>query len=169
MPVIVRNMADRRVFVSYSHKNRDWADLLFHDSNRTPHGRVFVRIDKQLLKIGADYDAKLREECEAADAFILLVSRDFLNSDYVKDKEWKWIQEQSNKAIWCWTFGPRHAGPTCSRPSRRPGPRLRAALATSWGRGERMPQSGARTMDFKPTPDTILTPEPTNHARFSPA
>lgn len=68
---------------------------------RTTHGISPHYIDFQELKPGDNFDDVLRERIAAAHCYVFLVSENFLQSDYVQKKEWKWIREKSHTAPVC--------------------------------------------------------------------
>ena len=97
-------MEDKRVFISYSHVDQHWADVLVRDAVQTPRGMALHKIDFRELVPGDRFDEELERQCKAASGFVLLVSRHFLSSDYVRTKEWEWIYEsqgEGNGRI-CW-------------------------------------------------------------------
>lgn len=82
-----------RIFVSYSHEDAEWADHLFKEAIRTTRGVAVHSIDHNVLNPGDVFDEKLHDEIDRASGFVFLVSSTFLMSDYVRQKEWKWIEE----------------------------------------------------------------------------
>ena len=76
------------------------ADHLSKAPIQTARGLVFPVTDRHVLATGDDFDRTLKQEFESADAFVLLVSRHFLESDYIRDREWRWIQKGFKKVCW---------------------------------------------------------------------
>ena len=80
-------MADRRVFISYSHADRKWLERL------QVHLRPLIRDsiadiwDDTRIQAGDKWSVEIREALEAASVAVLLISADFLASDYVQSEE----------------------------------------------------------------------------------
>ena len=82
-----------RVFVSYSHRDLRW---LKDDTwglvpwlSASLRGRgVELWYDADLRRLpGEDYRRKIRSEIDAADAVLLLLSQDYVNSDFIREHE----------------------------------------------------------------------------------
>src|SRR5213080_3948433 len=70
------------VFFSYSHKDEDLRDQLeTHLAMLKRQGVISAWHDRRLIA-GSDIDTGITEELEGADIILLLVSPDFLASDY---------------------------------------------------------------------------------------
>jgi len=75
------------VFVSYSHRDKKWLDRL------QVHLRPLVRNsdidlwDDTRIRPGADWKAEIDRALEGASVAVLLVSADFLASDFIQDEE----------------------------------------------------------------------------------
>jgi hypothetical protein len=79
-------MTPVRLFVSYSHVNKAWFQMLrpllkFRDVNL-----VHVWHDQELAK-GTPWDETIRDQLEEMDVFLCLVSHHFYASDYIMDVE----------------------------------------------------------------------------------
>jgi ubiquinone/menaquinone biosynthesis C-methylase UbiE len=80
-------MAPRtRVFISYSHKDRAWLERLKVFLRPLERQDLIDRWDDTLLAAGDDWRAHIREAIASAKVIVLLVSADFLASDFI-DKE----------------------------------------------------------------------------------
>lgn len=76
-----------RVFISYSHGDEeDFAELLKHLSMLKRHGVLSVWHDR-CIRAGDAFDNVIADELEAADIILLLVSVNFLDSDYCYEIE----------------------------------------------------------------------------------
>jgi hypothetical protein len=75
------------VFVSYSHKDRRFHDELRTQLKPLVRSGVVARWDDTLLKAGDVWNELIREAVATADVAVLLISPDFLASDYIVDKE----------------------------------------------------------------------------------
>ena len=90
----------KKLFISYSSK-----DILFTEELRS-HLRVLQRnslidtwYDREIL-VGQEWDKKIKDELKQADIIVLLLSPDFINSDYIWDVELEHAinMHQQNKA-----------------------------------------------------------------------
>jgi hypothetical protein len=76
-----------KIFISYSHKDEDWRNLLAaHLAPLERAGLVQVWHDRKLLG-GDRFDDVIAGELNEADLVLLLVSADFINSEYCYGKE----------------------------------------------------------------------------------
>ncbi len=78
-----------RAFISYSHHDKAALDRLHvHLKNLTRDGSIETWYDREILA-GSDLDAEIEQELKAAEIFLLLVSPDFIASDYCVEREMK--------------------------------------------------------------------------------
>lgn len=76
-----------RAFISYSHQDGDALERLHvHLANLRREGRLDTWYDREILA-GNVLDNEIRRELEAADLFLLLVSPDFIASNYCVERE----------------------------------------------------------------------------------
>lgn len=76
-----------RAFISYSHHDNAALDRLHvHLKNLTREGHIETWYDRNILA-GSELDAEIERELEASDLFLLLVSPDFIASDYCVERE----------------------------------------------------------------------------------
>lgn len=75
------------VFISYSHQDEDWKDRVqSHLSVLEKHGKLSIWDDRQ-IPLGGDWLGDIEQSLEQANIALLLVSRHFLNSDFIRNKE----------------------------------------------------------------------------------
>lgn len=78
-----------RAFISYSHHDKAVLERLHvHLANLTRGGHIETWYDRDILA-GSELDAEINRELEAANLFLLLVSPDFIASDYCVEREMK--------------------------------------------------------------------------------
>lgn len=78
-----------RAFISYSHHDKSALDRLHvHLKNLTRDGHIETWYDRDILA-GSDLDAEIERELEGANLFLLMVSPDFIASDYCVEREMK--------------------------------------------------------------------------------
>lgn len=76
-----------RAFISYSHRDADALDRLHvHLANLQREGRIETWYDREILA-GEVLDDEISEELEAAELFLLMVSPDFIASNYCVERE----------------------------------------------------------------------------------
>jgi len=80
-------MTGKHVFISYSHADRKWLDhLLRHLKPLVREGYIEIFSDKN-IRVGADWRRELQAALDAASIAVLIVSADFLASDFIMDQE----------------------------------------------------------------------------------
>ena len=76
-----------RAFISYSHRDANALDRLHvHLANLQREGRIKTWYDREILA-GEVLDDEISEVLEAAELFLLLVSPDFIASNYCVERE----------------------------------------------------------------------------------
>lgn len=87
-----------KIFVSYSHEDRDKLDILLkhlgvlkHQENTSPW------VDIEGIQIGEDWAKKIEKAIDDAQMAILLISANFLDSEYVREKEVPRLLEKHRK------------------------------------------------------------------------
>ena len=74
------------IFVSYSHKDKKWAETLL--AHLAPLSQLGVEIwTDQRIKPGEKWHKEIQKRLDAAQVAVLLVSPDYLNSAYIKSEE----------------------------------------------------------------------------------
>ncbi|HJV28636.1 MAG TPA: TIR domain-containing protein [Aromatoleum sp.] len=76
------------VFISYSHEDEAWCDALAKHlgSLQDPFG-VSVWVDRHRIRAGRAWLPEIENALNAADLAILLISKDFLDSDFIRNTE----------------------------------------------------------------------------------
>jgi hypothetical protein len=77
----------KHVFVSYSHRDRDWLERLKIHLTPYLHGEGLHLWDDSRIAAGATWAQEIERELDGARAAVLLVSPDFLASDYINSVE----------------------------------------------------------------------------------
>ena len=78
-----------RAFISYSHQNKAALDRLHvHLKNLIRDRHIETWYDRDILT-GSELDAEIEKKLEASDLFLLIVSPDFIASDYCVEREMK--------------------------------------------------------------------------------
>ena len=92
-----QSMKEISVFLSYSHKDEEYKNEL--DKHLTPlrkNGKISTWNDRKLLP-GSRLDETIKEELRKSDIIILLVSADFINSNYCYETEMKQAIEKAKR------------------------------------------------------------------------
>ena len=85
----IEQMNQPKIFISYSHQDESYKDELQSWLKSLQYSiEINVWEDRQIL-IGNDWMAEIAKGMEAADFIILLISKDFLASDFIQDIEVK--------------------------------------------------------------------------------
>ena len=80
-------MARTKVFISYSHKDTEWKDLLLKQmATLQRRGLLQVWVDSQ-IKGGEDWYKLIHEAMLEARVAVLLVSEHFLDSEFIQEVE----------------------------------------------------------------------------------
>lgn len=89
---------DIKLFISYCHKDDEYREALeTHLSLLRRNGEILSWSDRKIIP-GQEWGGEISEALELADIIVLLVSADFINSDYCYDKEVKRaIEKHENK------------------------------------------------------------------------
>ena len=93
-----RAYAKRRLFVSYSHTDKQFLDrLMIHLRPLERKGMVDLWADTRITA-GADWKAQISQSLAGANIAILMVSADFLASDFISNNELPPLLEQAELA-----------------------------------------------------------------------
>lgn len=91
--------AMKKIFISYSrHDQKYLYELDKHLYNLKDQGLIEVYYD-ELTGLGENIHKTIREQLEASDYVIALVSVDFINTPYISDVELKYVQENEKRLI----------------------------------------------------------------------
>ncbi len=86
-----------RVFFSYSHKDEKYRDELEkHLTMLKRDGSIETWHDRK-IKAGEDWNDKIKQQLETADIILLMISSDFLNSEYIWEQELRIVRERLEK------------------------------------------------------------------------
>ncbi|OWP62438.1 hypothetical protein CDA63_14210 [Hymenobacter amundsenii] len=82
-------MEKLNVFISYSHEDEDYKDKLIKHLITLKRSDAIGTWNDRMITAGEEWDKVIKEELERADIILLLVSIDFLNSNYSNEVELK--------------------------------------------------------------------------------
>ncbi|HMK25124.1 MAG TPA: leucine-rich repeat domain-containing protein [Chitinophagaceae bacterium] len=91
------NKRKLRVFFSYSHKDEIYKnELEKHFTMLKRNGRIETWHDRKILA-GENWDNTIKQQLESADIVLLMISSDFLYSDYIWEQELGMIRDRYKK------------------------------------------------------------------------
>lgn len=82
-----------QVFISYSHKDKEWLDRLNVHLAPIKRNHSIVIWDDTTLRPGMQWDEEIKKALSSVQAAILLLSADFLASEYINNEELPTILE----------------------------------------------------------------------------
>lgn len=84
------------VFISYAHRDEDFKDdLVMHLANLKRQGKISAWQDRD-IEAGTEWDAEIKQQLEAAEIILLLISPRFIASEYCYDLEMQRAVERHN-------------------------------------------------------------------------
>ncbi len=75
------------IFISYSHQDEDWKDLVVGHLRVAERQGDFLVWDDRRIDGGDDWRREIDQALAAADIGVLLISRHFLTSNFIMDHE----------------------------------------------------------------------------------
>ncbi len=86
-------MSGPTVFISYSHQDETWKDQLVRQLRVLEiEGDLSVWDDRKIAA-GDAWRAEIAAAMEHARAAVLLISADFLTSEFIRDTEVRWLEK----------------------------------------------------------------------------
>ncbi len=86
-----------KVFISYSHKDEAWKNrLLPHFGTLQKHGLLAVWHDRE-IEGGADWFLEIEKAAKSASMAILLITKNFFDSAFIREYEIPWLLEREAK------------------------------------------------------------------------
>ncbi len=87
-------MIAKKIFISYSHRDEELMQQVYK------HLKVYEFDDSlsiwrdEDIRIGEDFEQKIKEAIDKTDIAILLISTDFLVSDFIRERELAWLEKR---------------------------------------------------------------------------
>ena len=102
--------AKKSLFLSYSREDIEFAKAFASHLNPLVHnGRLEVFFDTESIETGEDWEARINRQLQQADAFIILISRQYFASSYVMQTEMPaMIRRHLDDQIELWPFYVSH-------------------------------------------------------------
>lgn len=76
-----------QIFISYSHADEKWLSTLCKYLKQFEDNGLLDIWNDQKIRFGSDWFSEIKQKLNSAKVFILLVSTDFINSDFIKNNE----------------------------------------------------------------------------------
>ncbi|NEQ52624.1 MAG: TIR domain-containing protein [Leptolyngbya sp. SIO3F4] len=97
MPPVSSTSSTIKVFISYSHKDEAIKnDLCVHLASLRRQGKIETWHDRA-IEAGTEWEAVLKTKFHAADVVLLLVTAEFIASDYCYETEMQWALERHHQ------------------------------------------------------------------------
>jgi len=77
----------KSIFISYSHKDKEWKNRVVDHLSVLEEEKLIKILDDQKTDVGKDWQPEIEKYLNEANAAILLISTNFLNSDFIRDIE----------------------------------------------------------------------------------
>lgn len=85
------------VFISYSHKDKKWKEHLLKHLKVLEKQFSFEIWDDSKIKASDEWFEKIKKSIESSSAAVLLITADFLKSDFITNKEIPILLEKNRK------------------------------------------------------------------------
>ena len=85
-----------QVFISYSRADSPWMDAIRQELDLLPDFQIDSWVDTRSLAPGEVINKKIEDGINSSDIAILLISKNFIKSQYIQEHELKWINNRSN-------------------------------------------------------------------------
>lgn len=79
----------KKVFISYAHEDEAYKDQLKKHLKPLVRQKKLEIWDDRSINAGTEWNAEIHEAMQAAEIMLLLISNDFINSDFIFDVELK--------------------------------------------------------------------------------
>ena len=88
----------KQIFLSYSHQDTQMKDKIITHLNALKYHGINCWIDDN-IRLGEKWNNKIEVAINKSQVFILLVSKKFLSSDFIRDRELPEIKKRKNTLI----------------------------------------------------------------------
>ncbi len=90
----------QKIFISYSHNDEKWKDLLVKNLKALQYGDILYLWDDSRIEAGKDWYQEIQGAINSASVAILLISADFLASDFIRSEDvHRLIERRKNEGV----------------------------------------------------------------------
>jgi hypothetical protein len=87
----------RQIFISYSHEDEKWKDKLVKHLKVLEPEELYRLWDDRKIGVGSDWLPQIEKALDESDVAVIMVSADFLTSDFILNKEVPRFMERRQK------------------------------------------------------------------------
>lgn len=85
--VVGKTSLPKKIFISYSRKDEDWKNRVVTQLEALKQKEIICFWDDSKIQIGEEWETKIKDAINEADAAIILISANYLSSDFISKKE----------------------------------------------------------------------------------
>ncbi|RDH91098.1 MAG: hypothetical protein DIZ77_11735 [endosymbiont of Seepiophila jonesi] len=91
------NKVNKRVFISYSHKDLDWLAKIQTFLKRIEVNCDVILWNDDKIQAGTNWRAEIKKEIQSCDAALLLITEEFIASDFINKNELPPLLERASE------------------------------------------------------------------------
>lgn len=92
--ILVNSNMKKKIFISYSHKDQDYMQRLVNHLKAFEIFGTLTVWNDECTKIGKEWEDAILNAIDESNIAILLMSKDFLISDFIRNKELPWLEKK---------------------------------------------------------------------------
>ena len=77
----------KKIFISYSHKDEEWKERVNKHLQIFQLEGIYHTWDDRQIQVGTAWEKKITDAIQSAHAAVLLITTEFLISDFIRNKE----------------------------------------------------------------------------------
>ena len=88
----------KKLFISYCHKDKDWLNIIMAHLKSLEYENIDIWLDEK-IQAGEQWNPAILDAIQTSHMIICLISKDFLNADYIRTKEVPEILNKQKEGI----------------------------------------------------------------------